>query len=362
MSASQATPKRRRLFSADSHCVITSEQVKKNLASKYHVDWDEGIAKYDKQMNEVHMGGGKLELEDFVDLEAASHPGYFDPKARLDAMDQDGVECEVMYSEFDFTSKVYSIGENWKACATAYNDSLYEFASVDPKRIFITYQMPLIDIDYAASEVYRLADLGARSIQIPNFPSELGMPDYQDDRYQKLWDAFSQTGIVIANHLTLKQSIWDTFRRDPTPQKGIFTAMPGFALAETICFWILTGVLERNPGLRVVFVEPGLFWLPGFIQFLDGRMAHHYDFPGMKELPSTYFKRQMAATFVSEPEAVAARHELGVENVLWSTDFPHPCCNWPDAQAKVEELFAGVPPEEVDAITWGNGARMYGVD
>ena len=350
----------RRLFSADSHCVILGEQVKKNLASQFHADWDAGMAKFDAQ-RERQQNGKKLELEDFVDLEAARHPGYFEPNARLKAMDADGVECEVMYSEFDFTSKVYQVGEHWKECATAYNNTLRDFASVDPQRILISYQLPLIEIDYAASEVQRLAALGARSIQIPNFPSELGMPDYHDARYEPLWRAFEETGVVVANHLTLKDSLWDVFRRDPTPQKGIFTALPAFAIAETLQWYILTGILERHPKLRVVFVEPGLFWLPGFIRYLDSRMHHHYEFPGVKELPSTYFKRQMAVTFVHEPEGVEQRHQIGVDNVLWSTDFPHPVCNWPNAGAKIEKQFAGVPEHEVHAITWANGARMYGI-
>ncbi|MCA9506467.1 MAG: amidohydrolase [Myxococcales bacterium] len=351
----------RRLFSADSHCVITPDQVKRHLATKHHAAWDAGMARFEAAQAE-RQAGQKLELEDFVDLEAARHPGYFDPKARLAAMDADGVQCEVMYSEFDFTSKVYAIGDDWKPCATAYNDALHEFAAIDTQRILITYQLPLIDVDYAASEVYRLADLGARSIQVPNFPTELGMPDYHDRRYEKLWHAFEETGVVVANHLTLKTSLWEVFRRDPTPQKGIFTALPGFAIAETLCWYILTGVLERHPELRVVFVEPGLFWLPGFIRFLDSRMHEHYEFPGVSLLPSEYWRRQMAATFVWEPEGVEARHQLGLDNVLWSTDFPHPACNWPDAASKIDKLFEGVPEDEVRKITWSNGAAMYGIE
>jgi len=70
----------------------------------------------------------------------------------------------------------------------------------------------------------------------------------------------------------------------------------------------------------------------------------------------------MAATFVHEPEGVECRHELGIDSVLWSTDFPHPVCNWPNAGKKVEAQFAGVPEDEVHAITWANGARMYGIE
>jgi len=353
---------KRKLFSVDSHCVITDDQVKKNLASNLHQTWDEGMAKYNSFMSNELMGGQRLALEDFVNLDAASHPGYFNSAERLKAMDIDGVQCEVMYSEFDFTSKVYSIGDKWRDCATAYNNTLYEFASIDPKRILITYQLPLIDIDYAVSEIHRLAGLGARSIQIPNFPSELGMPDYHDTKYDRLWDAFCETGVVVANHLTLKQHLWDVFRRDPTPQKGIYTSLPGFAMAETMAWYILTGVCERFPKLKIVFVEPGLFWIPGYVRFLDERMHHHYDFPGVKELPSTYFKRQMASTYVSEPGVQEFIGFFGDDSIMWSTDFPHPCCNWPDSQALVDKQFEGFSEEQTHKITWANGARMYGVE
>jgi len=354
----------RKFFSVDSHCVITSEQVKKNLSPSLHDEWDEGIAKFEKHKAEVLMGGKVLGIEDFVDMEAATHPGYFDSKERLKAMDADGVQCEVMYSEFDFTSKVYSIGKNWKQCAMAFNDSLLEFASVDPKRILITYQLPLIDIDFAVQEIHRVAKMGARSIQIPNFPSEVGMPDYHDPIYNPIWEAFCETGVVVANHLTLKNELWDVFRRDPTPQTGIYTSLPGFALAETMAWYILTGVCERFPQLRIIFVEPGLFWVPGYIQYLDERMNHHYEFPGVKELPSTYFKRQMACTYVNEPAVKQYTDTFGVDNVMWSTDFPHPCCNWPDTASKCQEQFTalGYSEEEIHKITWANGAKMYGIE
>ena len=86
-------------------------------------------------------------------------------------------------------------------------------------------------------------------------------------------------------------------------------------------------------------MEPGLFWLPGYIQFLDSRMDEHYDFPGVELKLSKYFQRQMGATFVYEPEAADQHYALGVENILWSTNFPHPACNWPGASSKIDTLF-----------------------
>ena len=100
------------------------------------------------------------------------------------------------------------------------------------------------------------------------------------------------------------------------------------ALAENMAWWILTGILEQHPGLRIVFVEPGLGWVPFYLDILD-RRVRTYAMPEITELPSVYFRRNMMLTFMDNPRGVAMRHELGVENIMWSTDFPHPATTWP---------------------------------
>ena len=186
-------------------------------------------------------------------------------------------------------------------------------------------QIQLFDIDFAVQEVHRLAKRGARCVQITPFPSEFGLPDVHDKRYDPLWATLGDLGLTVLNHLDLKASLWDVFRRDPTPQKGIFTAMPAVALAEPILFWILTGTLERFPKLKVILVEPGLGWLPFFFEtVLDPRMHQHYTFPGVKLLPSEYFKRQMGATFMYEPSGLAAAYKFFGPDCLYGRRLPAP--------------------------------------
>ncbi len=355
------TVQERKLFSVDSHVFIPPEAIRAHVPEKKLSAFDNAVETYKKYDDEM-KDGEELAMEDFVDLEAATHPGYREAPARLAAMDADGVAHEVMYNDplddMRFYNDLSSVQDNLQA----FNRALYDFASTDPQRLLLTYHIPITDIDFAIKELERVVKLGARSVQIPNFPSNLGLPDYHDERYERLFSAFEEMGTVVAHHLSITPDLWGTFRRDPTPQKGIFTGLPPSLMMEPLMWYFLTGILERHPKLNIVWVEPGLFWIPGFLKFLDRRMHAHYDFPGVNELPSTYWKRQMAATFVDEPEAVNNRDELGVENLLWSTDFPHPCCNWPNAQAKVAEMFADVPEEDVHKITWGNGARMYGFE
>jgi predicted TIM-barrel fold metal-dependent hydrolase len=134
-------------------------------------------------------------------------------------------------------------------------------------------------------------------------------------------------------------------------------------LAESICFWILTGTLERFPKLRVILVEPGLGWLPWFFDsVLDARMNLHYQFPGVKLKPSEYFKRQMGATFMYEPKGLKAFYEyFGADCLYWSTDFPHPATCWPHSQQQVVSQCAeaGIQPADRKKIVSGNALKAF---
>ena len=188
--------------------------------------------------------------------------------------------------------------------------------------------------------------------------SELGLADYHDERYDPLWAVLQETGISISHHLGNRNSLWDVFRRDPTPQAAIFTSLPALALAEVVAWWILTGTLERFPGLQIVFVEPSLHWIPGFLAQLD-RKQRNYTLPGLRLKPSEYFHRNMAATFMDDEVGLGLRHLVGIENILWSTDFPHPATTWPHSQEVVARQFAAIPDAERGLICAGNAARIY---
>jgi predicted TIM-barrel fold metal-dependent hydrolase len=344
------------LISADSHVALSIDTVRDRVPSSLREAFDDALAAQARQEAELR-GGKKLSLDSW-DMEAPRDPGYREPEARLRAMDRDGVHAEVLYSEVSAFRHFGLVRGDWKPISRAFTDVLSDFASVDPDRLAVSYQVPVIDVDYASSEVFRLAALGARSVHLPNFPSELGLPDYHEPHYDRLWGALQETGISISHHLGNKPYLYDVFRRDPTPQCGIFTSLPSMTLAEVIGFWILTGALERFPGLKIVFVESSLFWVPGYLAGLD-RKTQRYDFPGLAHEPSYYFRRNMACTFLDDMLGLRMRHDLGVENILWSTDFPHPATTWPHSREVVERQFADVPADERELIVSGNARRLY---
>jgi predicted TIM-barrel fold metal-dependent hydrolase len=350
-----------RLISVDSHVRIAPEQIKANLASRYHEAWDAAVDA--EQANHLEELGGldPRVLAAGFSHEAMSDPGYSEGSARLKAMDRDGVDAEVLYSEVSAFRHYPLMREGWKEASVAFNQVLTDFASADPKRLVPAYQVPLIDIDFAVEQVGELAARGASAVHIPTFPSEVGLPEYHDERYDPVWAAISEADMSISQHLGLVQSLFELLRRDPTPQKAIFTSQPALRLAETIAFWILPGVLARFPKLKIVLVEPSLGWVPFYLDVLDSMAAGAYDFPALDDKPSSYFHRQMYLTFVDDARGLAQRHELGLERILWSTDFPHPATSWPNSQAVVEKNFAGIPDNERDLIVAGNAARLYGI-
>ncbi|MDB5987703.1 MAG: amidohydrolase [Nevskia sp.] len=358
-----------KLVSADSHVFFTADWVKQRLRKELHQVWDDATAKAEQYNATVQRGGQpQLHLEDFVDPSASQDPGYKLPEGKLKAMDRDGVSAEVIFPELG-GAKICSpqlMGKDWKEVFQAYNQSMADFAAYNPDRLLCAYQLPLNDIDFAVKEVKRLAlDHQARCVQLSPFPSDFGLPDFHDKSYIPLWKTIEETGVTIMNHLDMKADLWSVFRRDPTPQKGIFTGLAWAPLAETLCFWILTGTLEKYPKMKVVFVEPGLGWIPWFFEtLLDPRMHQHYEFPGVKQPPSETFRAQCGATFMYEPKGLKVFYDyFGADCLYWSTDFPHPATCWPNSQKQVISQFAeaGIGAADRRKIVCDNALKTFGL-
>jgi predicted TIM-barrel fold metal-dependent hydrolase len=287
--------------------------------------------------------------------------GYWNPVERLVDMDTDGVDVEVLYSEVSAFRYLSDVEDGVSEAVRAFNDTLHEFASADPRRLIVSYQIPIHDIDLAVSEVERVAELGGKSLQLPVFPSEVGQLDYYDDRYAPLFAAIQASGMPICCHIGLKTSLDELARRDPTPNKGVMVPVTPLLTAEAFGMWIMGGVLERFPDLKVVFVEPGLGWVPWWLETVDDMVTRQgYRFPAISDLPSTYFRRNISLTFIDEHYGLDhALDILGVDNVMWSSDFPHPVTSWPHSAKVVDELFADRPASDRALITRENATRVW---
>ena len=132
--------------------------------------------------------------------------------------------------------------------------------------------------------------------------------------------------------------------------------------ARSISNIIYSGVLERFPKLRVVSVESGIGWIPFILEALDYQLTesapHAVDLLSMK--PSDYFRRQVYGCFWFERLApVKLIEEIGVNNVLFETDFPHPTCLHPGGVERAAELFADTSDHIRRRVFQDNAAELY---
>ncbi|MBX6390668.1 MAG: amidohydrolase [Frankia sp.] len=351
------------LISVDSHYQCTVEALKERVPSRFHdeIDKTNRLVEAPKRAAMHRRGTALLNLASYLH-EAARHPGYHDPAARLRAMDEDGVDVEILFSDLSSFRIFYRMVDGWKETARAFNDFSAEFAAADPDRLLVAYQLPLREIDHAVAEFERLVgDHHARTFHLPTRPSSCGLPEYFDPRYDPLWARMQEAGIPVCIHLGVEDETWEIASRDPTPQLAVFTSQQAMRLAEQLAMLLLSGLFERFPELKFVLVEPGLHWVPGYLASLDRMTTHGYEFPAIKEAPSAYFHRNIWLTFMDDQRGVRDRHELGVDRLMWSTDFPHPACTWPNSRKVVAELMRDVPDDEAHAMVYGNARRVFGI-
>jgi uncharacterized protein len=366
-----------RLISSDDHVDLDHGSIKRNLVSKFHDDYDQAVAAFYQSVMALVSSEANQRWSEQQELEpdttggiggsrnhaASSRLGHTDPQERLKDMDLDGIAASVTYSEVSAFRYLYLLKHGWKEATRAFNDTLSQFAAADPNRLIINYQIPIHDVDAAVEEVKRAVTNGCKSLQLPVFPTELGLPDYWDERYNPLWSAIQDSGLPICCHIGMNTSLDNLAQRDPTPQKGIFVPCVPLSAAEAFGMWIMGGVFQRYPELKVVFVEPGLGWVAWWLYIVDDLAARQgYQFPAITELPSHYFHQNVYLTFIDEPNALRDAHErLGVHNVMWSSDYPHPVSSWPHSQKIVDEMFQGVDPVERELMVSGNAARVWGI-
>ena len=360
--------KAERIISADSHVTIRDEAVLSYMPAKLRDDFQRSrdeyrasMAKRAKKKPAVDHAKGQNPSQE-ASWAAAGRPGEFDPVARLEDMDIDGVEAEVLYCTVDAGASFNVLGDAGREAAfQAFCNAALEFASRDPKRLLPVYPIPVVDVEEGVREVTRLAEAGARALMLPLYPADHGLPPYWDPSYDRLWAVIQETGIPISQHVDASQALWRVLENDPTPAKGIFQSLPPLYMSESIAGWIVSGLLERFPTLKVIFVEAGLGWLPFYLERLDRMYEKHgwREMNMLPEVPSFYWRRQMAATFEEDEFGVENRDRLGVENLMWASDYPHPDCTWPDSQQVLKTHFDGVPEDEARLMIGGNAARFY---
>ena len=307
--------------------------------------------------------------------------GCYNGAERLSDMDLDGVDAEVLFPPQRTIG--HFLGDEDDAFVLAgveaYNNFLFEeFMAPDPTRLVGMAQIPSLGVGSAIETLRKAKARGFLGVVISCWPA--GGDGICDDD-DPFWAAAEDEGVPVCIHINLISRRARQKQRKAAAASaasgggglyggkaakanakavaglgGVFATVPG-----TIGQLIFTGVFERFPNLHVSMIETGVGWIPHFLEQIDDRYWRNRSWGNIpiKEPPSYYWFRNMSATFISDRNGIANRHAVGIDNIMWSTDYPHHGNDWPYSRKTIDDMMGHISRDERAKIVGGNAARIF---
>ncbi len=378
------------VISSDCHAGLPPDQYRPYLDPKYRETFDQVLPlqksmtdKFEqifllKEINDEWRAGNEAHLS-----------GAWDYEQRLQVLDGDCIAGEIIFPDGVTEQNAPPFGAGlalptknivpdlqW-AGAHAHNRWLAELCARNPVRHFGVGVCPLLwDVERAVQEARFAGENGIGGLLIPAITS--GFDGYHNPKYDPFWEACQDLGLVICFHSG--PGPYDDFFGEGFPETdqsqypgavGVYISEVFFWSYRGLMFMLWGGVFERFPKLRASVTETGQGWLlPPMLRMLD----HHYndtyfsaklgDYRSHLSMsPADYFRRNCAVGASCMPRQDAEmRHQMGMKQIMWGSDYPHPEGTWPNTVPQMVETFKGLPEDDVAAMLGGNAMEFYNLD
>lgn len=288
--------------------------------------------------------------------------GYL-PDDRIPDLDQDGVDGEVIYPTEGLL--IYGVPDSQLLtvlCQT-YNQWLAEFCNSYPNRMKGVAMINVDNIEEAVGELESNRKAGLVGAMITVYPNE-DMP-YSRPEYDPFWAAAQEMEMPLSLHIATGRPGPGQSFADPTNVHPGALATIDHWVRMSLAHIIFAGVFERYPNLKVVSVEHELAWAPYFLDMMDytyTQRAPRGDswqrFKG-DALPSDFFHRNVYLSFQEDGRGIKDREDIGVDNLMWGSDYPHTESTFPRSKQILDEILEGVPEDEKAKIVGGTAAAVY---
>jgi predicted TIM-barrel fold metal-dependent hydrolase len=353
------------VISADCHAGADLLGYREYLEPAYREEFDAWAASY---------------VSPFSDLTRPEAVRNWDHGVRTEAFDADGVAGEVVYPNtvppfFPLSGLLTLVPtpeeyEQRLAGQRAHNRWLVDFCALAPERRAGIGQIFLNDVDDAVEDIHWIAEHGLRGgVLLPVIPPGSALDQLHSPRYEPVWRACEERGVILNVHGGSGQ-----------PDLGMHPASISLFVLEASFYshrplWalIMAGVFDRYPGLQLVIAEAGTSWVRPALDAMD----RHYEKilagnVGVLSLanaartqrrPSEYWSTNcwIGSSFMVREDALD-RDLVGVDRIMWGSDFPHDEGTYPHSREAIAHTFDGIPADEVAQMVGGNAARLYGFD
>ena len=304
-------------------------------------------------------------LEEYVRYEDMAGAGP--PEQRIEEQDQDGIDAEVL-----FTGSGINLANNivdddaYLAVIRGYNEFLAkQYCATDPDRLIGLGVIPRRGVDHAVAELEHCAEIGLKGVVLSAYPNGSDRLTPQDDKF---WQAVSESGLALCVHGGLQTRGGGDYL--PT---RLTIPVGRRACAVTPLVLAIEGVFDKFPKLKLFFGETDIGWIPFFMDQVDifYRKGYHFQYlrkQGLKELdrpPTEIIKERTYWGFMEDRlgvELLARYGHIGLDHVMWESDFPHKPTSWPYSQDQIQRVFAGFDEEDYYPMVAGNAINYFHLD
>jgi predicted TIM-barrel fold metal-dependent hydrolase len=303
----------------------------------------------------------------FPKLEQA-HPGGHIIKDRIQAMDDMGIYAQIAFQNSGVTQagSLMSLGDLdlARTIVELYNDASRDFQEASGQRVFNMIHLPFWDQKAMETELRRCIDMGLKGLVLPDTPERVGVPSFLNDHWTPFLEMCEATGMPLNFHLNAaidpNTLTWEGFQFEQT--LSVVATMFSIGNAATLGNWMVSGRLDQHPKLKIGLIESGAGWVPFAVEALEHQfremLAGKRDV--LKKQPWDYFRDHFYCTFWFEKIAPKYLLEIiGVDNVMFETDFPHPTSLYPGVQEHLKDVLGGYDRTIQKKVLQDNAVRLY---
>jgi predicted TIM-barrel fold metal-dependent hydrolase len=312
-------------------------------------------------------------------------PGCYDPVARLEDMDSAGILASLCFPSFTrFCGQIFLEAKDHDLallCLKAYNDwMLEEWCGAAPGRYLPLMLIPLWSPIEAAREIERCAAKGVHALAFSENPTHLGLPSIHDvaQYWAPVFAAANDAQMVICTHIGSSSNIPVTSSDAPgfVTKAWANSVLPSGTLLD----WMFSGLFERFPHLTLALSEGGIGWIPYVLQDAEYTVERHRYWLRSLSLEraghNTFdhlvretdvgqlnvreaFRDHVYGCFLQDKHGIRNIDEIGVNNVMVETDYPHSDSTWPNSRSVARAQLAGLDDRDAYKILRGNAERVF---
>ncbi len=317
----------------------------------------------------VMKDGSKINGMKFIESELPDvHEGAHDVKARLRYMDEAGLHAQIAYPNvLGFGGqKAMQVDQSLREVSIEiFNDAMAEMQAESGNRILPMALLPWWDVKKAVAEAERCQTMGLHGVNINPDPHTHGYPSLGHESWNPLWEVCTGLDLPVNFHIGSSDVAMSWYadaswpERTPDEQLALGGVMLFIGNLRVMANILMSKMLERYPTLKIVSVESGAGWVPYLLEALSYMSRE----AGLTHEPfEDVFRRQIyACTFFERENLLDTMRQVGIDNLLFETDFPHPACLFPDDLDHLEEPIASMSADERFKFFSGNAARVYNI-